>query len=148
VRRQRRRAGSELGEDQAALLDGAEEPLVRARVDDVDAGAEDGDGDAAGIEGGGVRGGVDAARQAGDHRDAGGDQLRGEVAGGVERVGRGAARADDGDRGQARQGEVAAEEERRRRVGDLAQQRRVVAVVERHRARAQRLDLAANVVVP
>src|SRR5439155_17669814 len=87
VHRQRRFAGGKLAENQAALLDHAEKTAVRPRIDDIDSGAEDGDGRAAGFERGGVRGGIDPARQPGDDHDAGGNDLSGEVFGRVERVG-------------------------------------------------------------
>src|SRR5439155_1556973 len=43
---QRRSAGRELGDDETFALDAAKEPAVRLRIDDVDAGADDGDGGA------------------------------------------------------------------------------------------------------
>ena len=81
-----------------SLLDVAEKPAILRWVDEVDAGAEDGDRVAGGIERGAVRCRVDAEGEAGDDGQSDGDQVAREVRGRAHRVRRGLARADHRDR--------------------------------------------------
>src|SRR5205807_5234653 len=83
VRGEGRGAGAELGEDETSLGDGAEKAAVGLRIDDVDPGAEHGDGRRAGVEGGPVGYGVDAEGQAGDDGRACGGETPGQMQRGV-----------------------------------------------------------------
>ena len=71
--------------------------LVVRGIDDVDAGAHDGEGAPARVQRGGVRYGVDAARQPANDGNARRRQVADQRMAGLASVGRGAARAHDGD---------------------------------------------------
>ena len=141
IRGKRRSTRRELRDDQPFAFDAPKEFAVRLRIDDVDAGAEDGDRCAVGIERRFVCGGVDAASEAGDDDEIGvarewrGDRLRG-----VDRVWRCTPRADDSDAVALQQLAFAARVKRERRIDDLAQQRRILLIDQCDDGRTQRFD--------
>src|SRR5690606_7598355 len=65
-----RRAERELGDDRTAGRDALGKAAVACRIHLVEAGADEGDGGAARLEGAGVRGGVDAEGEAAGDRPA------------------------------------------------------------------------------
>ena len=83
-----------------------------------------------------MRGGVDAAGQAGDH-DQAGRQVVGQGLGHVLAVGGGVAAADHGDRRRGEQGGVALHRDDRRGVVEIGQQRRVVGVANEDQPAAE-----------
>ena len=107
--------------------DTGRERRVRARVVDVDAAAEHGHGAAARLERAGVRGAVDAAREAGHHRDPGPRQTRRQPLRERRAGGRRLPGADDRDDGRPQQLAQPVARRRRpqvqlgRRVGQLGE---------------------------
>ncbi len=118
-----------LGDDGAGGGDAFEEFGVFGREDEVDAGAEDGDGAALGGEGALMGGGVDAAGAAAGDGDADVGELIGEAAGGFEAVAGDLPGADDGDGVFVAVGEGAFDVEDDGRVVDLAEEFGVFGVV-------------------
>ncbi len=73
------------------------ELAIFARIDDIDSGAEDGDGAAAGLDRSLVGDGIDAAGHAADDDESAVGKVLGETLGHAQAVGGGVASADDGD---------------------------------------------------
>ena len=128
--RLRRGAGRHLGQKNSALGDTFLQVAVFFGIDRVDAAREHGDG--AGLERSLMRRGVDAARQARNHRQAAAAQRGRDFAGEAPSIGRGVARS------HYRLGvfpglpAVAFHGEQRRRIVDLGQGRRVVGLAPGH----------------
>ena len=101
------------------------ELAIFAGIDDIDAGAEDGDGASAGLHGSLVGDGVDAAGHAADDDQAAVGEVLREPLGHAEAVGRGVAGADDGDGGVEQNAGIAAHVEDERRIVDFGQVRGV-----------------------
>ena len=97
----------------------APQPVVAARVDDVEAGGHDADRRRpTAVDGAAMGGSVDARRQPADHRHAGRGQLGAEPVGDVPPVARAPARADHGRCGaNAEVGRIAQDIEHAWRVG-------------------------------
>ena len=93
----RLRHGAErrLANDHAARHDFLVERGILFGIDHVDATAHD--RERAGLERAVMGRRVDATRHAGDNREAGGAQIRGQLAGEADAVGRGVARPHHGD---------------------------------------------------
>ena len=134
-----------LGEQQAALGDGALARFVLGRIDDVDAAGDY--RDRPGPDRAVMGGGVDAAGEAGDDDGAGIAQLERELAGEAAGGGRGVARPDHRHRLPFEQGGVALRDQRRRRVFDLGEQGGIEPLAEKEVAGAELrdpLDLALD----
>ena len=116
-------AGSqgELGDQYAALGDLRGKLGLGARVDDVDSGAEHGDGRARAAESAAMRRGVDAEREARDDRQAGIAQRARETFGVSAALSGAIAAADYGDCRPLEQIDAAMGVEQRRRIGDFEQ---------------------------
>ena len=113
----------------AARDDALGEVLVLGRVDASQPGSEDRDGAAARRERSAVRGGVDAACEAADDRDAERREDADEALGLRERVAARSPRADDTERVRAIVGtQVATREEDERAASELAKRGRIVVV--------------------
>ena len=92
-------------------------------------------GDRAGVDRRRVGGGVDAAGEAGGDRVVGVAKAGRDLGGEFPSRHRGVARADDGDGRPSEAGRVATHGNQRRRVGDVAERRRIVALAHRHQSR-------------
>jgi len=137
------RSGAEgqFGDDGARVGgDAVEEFPVVGRVALGEAAAEDGDGSAAGLDRSFMGCGIDSSGTAGDDRQAGPGQMRGEAVGLLAPVLRAGSRADDGDRVVVGLGglEAAADVEDWRRVGRLGEEWGVFGGADRHEVDAER----------
>ena len=164
----RRHAPGELAEDEPAAGDARVEAGVAARVDDVGAAAEHGDGrerragvrvqgrlldGCVGLDGRLLRDGVDPEGEPADDHDAGAGEAAGEHPRHVLAVGRGRAGADDRDErrldegGEAGPGgrgvRPAADEQAERRIRQVAELVRVERLAPRHHDIAGRAALGA-----
>ena len=145
VVRDARRAERELGKQQAAAADRLVKRPVAGRVDDVHAGAENGDGRGVGPvverpECAAVGRRVDAQRQAADDGEPRPRQVLRKGLGVGRALLGGAAAADDGQRRAAQQFAPADRKQRRRRVHGRQQKGRVVVVGQRQQ-RVRRIEL-------
>ncbi len=143
VPRLRTRSGRELGEERAPLEDPRAQPVVRRGIGDVDATAEDAPRLAPLLERRGVRRRVDPVREARDDDDPRPREAGGDEAGGLQPGTGRPARPDEGD-GRRVAERPAADEEERRRVGRLAQERGVLRVADGDDARPGGLEAAAR----
>ena len=108
------------------------QPLVGARPGKAVAATDDADGRAAALQGRGVGRAVDAHREPGHDGRAKFDQARADLRGERAARRRGPARPDDADGARSRAGVTIAQAvDHRRRVGQVAQSRRVVGVERR-----------------
>jgi hypothetical protein len=96
--------------------------LVLGRIEDVDAAGDD--RDRSGLERAVVRGGVDAAGEPGDDDRARLAERLGEAAGEAAGGGGGVARAHERDGGPVEQGQMAFDDQSRRRGLELGEQER------------------------
>ena len=120
---------------------------MRSRIHEIDAGAEDRDGFAAGFEGGLMRRGIDATGESGNDRHAGRHELPRQMRCGIQSVGRGATRSHHRHHRPLQQRQIAAIEKRERRIDDLAQQSGVLRIDDRNRLAAKRIDLPPKIVL-
>ena len=132
--RLRHGADRHLRDQHAALGDRLVQLAVLLGVDAVDAAAED--GDRAGRHGALMGRGVDAARQAGDDDEAALPELQRHVAGEAPAIGRGVARADDGDGRPLQHLSIAADREQGRGVVDRREGGWIVGLAPGDEARA------------
>ena len=127
-----RRAVQRQFRDQRATL-GQQAPgetQVPARIELPQAGAQHGDRAAAGLQGALMRRAIDAQRQATGDAEAGRGQAVGEPPGIVQPLGTGLATADQGQLRPFEQLDLSFDEQQRRRIGDLGQQRRIALVTQ------------------
>ena len=132
--------GMRRADNEAGFGDALRQLLVVGGIGDVDARPHDGDGAATRIQRGGVRYGVDAARQPADNRDARRCQVPYKRMAGLAAIGGGAARSHHGDAAHIFGRETAFAEEHGRRVVDLLERRGVVGVVPGEGSNASLLD--------
>ena len=85
---------------------------------------------------------IDAAGQARDHHQAEIAQFGGERLGDTHAVARRVARADDGDQAAMQHADIAEHGDRRRRIRQLRQQRRIGRIAQDQQARPDALDRA------
>ena len=107
---------------------------ILGRVSDVDAARDH--RDRAAVERAVMRGGVDPAGEARNHHRARRADVVRQHPREAARRRRGVARADQRDRGLFEQGEMAFDDQRRRRAFELGEQRRIEALAEKQVARA------------
>ena len=127
------RAGRMLADHGAAFGQASAEVDVLGRIDTVQSGAQDRDAHAAGLERGTMRRRVHAARESAHHDDSGlGKSVR-DGTGDLEARPRCGSRAHHRDHSCRRgRGEIAANPQARRRVGNLRKHRRIRGSAERH----------------
>ena len=106
------------------------QPRVLLGIDDVDAGAEHGDGLAFGRDGAAMAGGIDSAGHPTDNDQSLGRKVAGQTLGHAGSVGRGMARSDDRNAGLRQQFGIPAHIKKKRWIVDFFQPRRVQRVVQ------------------
>ena len=115
-----------------------------ARIDDVDSGAQHGDGRGVVIEGSLMRRRIDPARQAGEDHHACRSELPCQMRRRVHAVRGRSARSDHRQHRLLQQRQIAAIEQRERRIDDFSQERRIFRIGDRDACCTHRLQLLAD----